>query len=131
MAASYPKKPTLSKKIYIVKFLHSLADLYPCEVCGGHFKKLLAKYPIKNNSRKELVYYLCGLHNIVNKRLGKPHFDCKKAFDFWGGGCGCKAKKHGKNHKKIGKNRKKNSKKAIKKNKKEINKTIEKPKQHK
>jgi hypothetical protein len=44
---------------------------------------------IRNNNRKELVYYICDLHNIVNKRLNKPIFDCKKAFSFWGGDCGC------------------------------------------
>jgi hypothetical protein len=36
-----------------------------------------------------LVGYVCKLHNIVNERLDKPIFDCNKAFDFWGGGCGC------------------------------------------
>ena len=54
---------------------------------------MLSKYPIKHNSREELVYYLCDLHNIVNERLKKPRFDCKKAFDFWGGECGCGDKK--------------------------------------
>lgn len=50
---------------------------------------MLKDYPIKNDSRYDLVHYLCDLHNIVNKRLGKPHFDCNKAFEFWGGDCGC------------------------------------------
>jgi hypothetical protein len=54
---------------------------------------MLADYPIKNNSREELVYYLCDLHNKVNVRLNKPIFDCKKAFGFWGGECGCSEKK--------------------------------------
>ena len=53
---------------------------------------MLNEIPIKHNSREELVYYICDLHNHVNKRLGKPIFECKKAFDFWGGDCGCDAK---------------------------------------
>ena len=44
---------------------------------------------LKANSREELVNYICKIHNIVNKVLNKPIFDCKKAFDYWGGDCGC------------------------------------------
>jgi hypothetical protein len=50
---------------------------------------MLKENPVKSNNREELVHYVCGLHNIVNHRLGKPQFECQKAFDFWGGGCGC------------------------------------------
>ena len=53
---------------------------------------MLKDNPIKNNSREELVYYLCDLHNKVNITLKKPIFDCKKAFGFWGGECGCSDK---------------------------------------
>ncbi len=49
---------------------------------------MLKKYPIQSKSRKDLVYYICGLHNKVNLRLGKSYFKCDKAFDFWGGDCG-------------------------------------------
>jgi hypothetical protein len=50
---------------------------------------MLVDYPIKNDSRSEIVLYICNLHNVVNERLKKPIFDCAKAFDFWGGNCGC------------------------------------------
>lgn len=53
---------------------------------------MLAEFPIKNNSREELVYYLCDMHNKVNEKLKKRIFDCKKAFGFWGGECGCAEK---------------------------------------
>ena len=39
-----------------------------------------------------MVKYFCNLHNSVNKRLGKELFDCNKAYDHWGGDCGCEAK---------------------------------------
>ena len=65
------------------------AILFPCKVCGAHFRQMLWEYPIKHNNREELVYYICFLHNKVNERLNKPIFDCKKAFEFWGGDCGC------------------------------------------
>jgi len=50
---------------------------------------MIEEYPIKSESREELVNYFCFLHNKVNIRLGKPEFDCKKAFDYWGGDCSC------------------------------------------
>jgi len=50
---------------------------------------MLAEFPIKHKSREEFVIYLCGLHNKVNQRLGKKIFECKQAFDIWGGDCGC------------------------------------------
>lgn len=53
---------------------------------------MIKKYPIRHNSRDSLVYYFCDLHNEVNERLKKPYFDCKKAFDFWGGDCNCSIK---------------------------------------
>lgn len=59
---------------------------------------MLLDYPIKNGSRKEIVLYLCDLHNKVNQRLSKPIFDCQKAFDFWGGNCGCAADSQSQNN---------------------------------
>jgi hypothetical protein len=34
------------------------------------------------------------MHNVVNKRLGKPEFTCNDVFDFWGGECGCNDDHH-------------------------------------
>jgi hypothetical protein len=53
---------------------------------------MLKDYPIKNDSREQLVLYICELHNHINKRLSKPIFDCSKAMAFWGGDCGCEEK---------------------------------------
>jgi FAD-linked sulfhydryl oxidase len=55
---------------------------------------MLDQFPIKDGSRKEVVFYICFLHNKVNERLHKPIFDCQKAFDFWGGDCGCSGEKN-------------------------------------
>lgn len=62
-------------------------------MCSAHFQTMLKENPIKTGSREEIVYYLCDLHNKVNEKLKKPIFDCKKAFGFWGGECGCTDKK--------------------------------------
>ncbi len=54
-------------------------------------KEMIEQNPPKSKTREELVYYMCDIHNIVNKRLNKPIYDCKKAFDIWGSDCGCEA----------------------------------------
>lgn len=45
-----------------------------------------------HHDRKSLVNYFCKIHNIVNKRLNKEEFDCSKAYNEWGGDCGCDGK---------------------------------------
>ena len=89
IAASFPNNPTEEDKKQITNLMYGLAHLFPCKICGGHLLKMLNKEGVKANSREELVNYICKIHNIVNKVLGKPIFDCKRAFDFWGGDCGC------------------------------------------
>jgi len=52
---------------------------------------MLEENPVKASSRKEFMYYLCDLHNQVNKRLHKPQFDCDIVEETWSE-CGCKEK---------------------------------------
>ena len=89
IAASYPNEPKEEDKKQLTNFMYGLAHLFPCKICGSHLLKMLNKEGVHANSREDLVKYICKIHNIVNKVLGKPIFDCKKAFDFWGGDCGC------------------------------------------
>jgi FAD-linked sulfhydryl oxidase len=89
VAAIYPSIPTEENKKEVEIFLHSLSKVYPCKICAAHFKQMLQDFPIKHNSREEFVFYLCGLHNKVNERLGKKIYNCKQAFDIWGSDCGC------------------------------------------
>ena len=89
IAASYPNEPNEEDKKQITNFLYGLANLFPCKICGNHLLRMLKKEGIHADSREELVNYICKIHNIVNKVLEKPQFDCKKAFDIWGGDCGC------------------------------------------
>ena len=89
MASAYPNDPTEEDKQNMINFLKGLAHNFPCKICGKHFVKLLEDNPIKCDNREELVNYICDIHNSVNKFLKKEIFDCKKAFDVWGGDCGC------------------------------------------
>ena len=45
-------------------------------------------FRIKNNppqlkSRYDLSKWFCEQHNIVNRKLDKPEFDCSKVFERW------------------------------------------------
>lgn len=92
IASAYPKNPSEEDKKAIKNFVESFSHLYPCDECRKHFKEMVAENELKANSRQELVQYFCDLHNIVNKRLEKPIFDCKNALSYWGGDCGCSGK---------------------------------------
>lgn len=94
MAAAMPNNPTPEDKKAVEDFLNSISKIYPCKICSKHFKEMLQENPIKYNTREELVFYLCGLHNNVNERLGKPIYECHQAFEIWGGDCGCEVEEN-------------------------------------
>ncbi len=43
----------------------------------------MEKQPPKTGSQTELKHWLCWAHNQVNKKLGKPKFDCSKLDERW------------------------------------------------
>jgi len=43
----------------------------------------LAETPPTTGSRVALSQWLCGVHNQVNKKLGKKEFDCKLVDQRW------------------------------------------------
>jgi FAD-linked sulfhydryl oxidase len=79
MAAKYPDNPTEDDKQAMRHFVASLGQLYPCKLCRKHLQQQLrdpALGPVRVNSRTNLTTWMCELHNIVNKDIGKPMFDC-------------------------------------------------------
>jgi hypothetical protein len=73
MTFVYPLKPSENDKKNYKLFFESLQFTIPCSVCRKNYIRHWKEYPIdKNlNSRKELVYWLIDLHNIVNSETGK------------------------------------------------------------
>ncbi|CAB0018216.1 unnamed protein product [Nesidiocoris tenuis] len=65
MAAYYPKNPTSKDQQDMFSLIQLLAKFYPCPICDA------------------LVGWFCQLHNRVNRRLGKPLFDCSKVWQRW------------------------------------------------
>lgn len=101
MAIYYPEKPTEHQKEMMKHFITGFAEFYPCKTCAAHFKTdikrgnffhynnvLLSKYlldPPKVDNNKELSIWFCNQHNVVNRMLGKPLFDCtyEKLYKRW------------------------------------------------
>jgi len=86
--ARFPDKPTDEERLALKTFIQLLARLYPCGECASHFQKMIKKYPPQTSTRSAAAGWACEMHNIVNKRLQKPLFDCSKIGDFYDCGCG-------------------------------------------
>eukprot|EP00934_Nitzschia_sp_Nitz4_P003715 Nitzschia sp. Nitz4//scaffold29_size155292//67567//68205//NITZ4_002657-RA/size155292-processed-gene-0.46-mRNA-1//-1//CDS//3329546445//3705//frame0 len=76
MAAWYPDKPTNEDKEQMSSFFLALGTFYPCIWCAKDFQQELKKTPPATESREDLCMWLCDQHNRVNKKLGKPLFNC-------------------------------------------------------
>ncbi|KAI5188611.1 mitochondrial FAD-linked sulfhydryl oxidase [Nematocida sp. AWRm77] len=87
-AAKYPAHPTREEQSHAIKLIDLLTKMYPCEECRGHFKQLVEGFPPQVSTQEEFSNWMCSAHNIVNKRLGKPVFDCARLDSRWD--CGCK-----------------------------------------
>jgi len=70
---AYPIKPTLIDQNNYKNFFVSLQNVIPCSVCQRNYKRHLLEHPIDKhlNSRKDLVYWLIDIHNMVNSEIGK------------------------------------------------------------
>ncbi|KEZ43597.1 hypothetical protein SAPIO_CDS4524 [Scedosporium apiospermum] len=76
IAAAYPETPSTSQQSDLLGFVHLFAKLYPCWTCAEDFQTYIARTRPQVGSRSEFGLWLCDAHNDVNKKLGKPVFDC-------------------------------------------------------
>ena len=70
---TYPINPTSLDKEKFKNFFISLQNVIPCSICQKNYKRHLLEYPIDNylDNRKNLVYWLIDIHNMVNSEIGK------------------------------------------------------------
>jgi hypothetical protein len=70
---TYPITPTLIDQNNFKNFFVSLQNVIPCSICQKNYKRHLLEHPIDKhlNSRKDLVYWLIDIHNMVNSEIGK------------------------------------------------------------
>ncbi|KAL1793361.1 hypothetical protein ACET3X_008343 [Alternaria dauci] len=86
--ARFPESPTEEEQEALRSYVHLFQRLYPCGECAEHFGQVLAKYPPQVSSRTAAAMWGCYVHNIVNKRLDKPEFNCADIGDAYDCGCG-------------------------------------------
>ncbi|KAK0610489.1 ERV/ALR sulfhydryl oxidase domain-containing protein [Bombardia bombarda] len=83
IAATYPTTPTPNEQNDLKSFMGLFAKLYPCWFCAEDFQRYIKKEEPRVSTRDEFGNWLCEAHNEVNKKLGKPTFDCSKWQERW------------------------------------------------
>ncbi|TYJ40592.1 hypothetical protein E1A91_A04G151500v1 [Gossypium mustelinum] len=84
LAAQYPENPTRQQKKDVKELMSILSRMYPCQECADHFKEVLRANPVMAGSHDEFSQWLCHVHNIVNRSLGKLIFPCERVDARWG-----------------------------------------------
>ncbi|KAH1210672.1 FAD-linked sulfhydryl oxidase ERV1 [Glycine max] len=84
LAAQYPDNPTRQQKKDVKELVQMLPRIYPCGECRDHFKEVLRANPVQTGSHAEFSQWLCHVHNVVNRSLGKPIFPCERVDARWG-----------------------------------------------
>lgn len=92
VAAYYPSTPSPIQQTSMISLIQALPNLYPCHSCAEALQdelnreKQLAKSweggKVLQEAAKSgpgLRKWLCGLHNEVNARLGKPTWKCEES----------------------------------------------------
>ncbi|VDP85071.1 unnamed protein product [Echinostoma caproni] len=83
MAAYYPVEPSERDKQDMAGFLRGFGLFYPCVPCAHDLRKNMILNPPQLQSREALSGWLCMQHNLVNKKIHKPLFDCSKVLERW------------------------------------------------
>ncbi|XP_043708422.1 FAD-linked sulfhydryl oxidase ERV1 [Telopea speciosissima] len=84
IAAQFPDHPTRQQRRDVKELMDILSRIYPCKECADHFKQVLRASPVQAGSQAEFAQWLCHVHNVVNRSLGKPNFPCQRVDARWG-----------------------------------------------
>uniref|UniRef100_A0A7N2MXV1 Sulfhydryl oxidase n=1 Tax=Quercus lobata TaxID=97700 RepID=A0A7N2MXV1_QUELO len=68
----------------LLSLMAILSRMYPCKECADHFKEVLRANPVQAGSHAEFSQWLCHVHNVVNRSLGKLVFPCERVDARWG-----------------------------------------------
>ena len=74
MSFNYPVKPTNDDKKHYREFIKSLQYILPCGHCRKNLKNNFKSFPLKPchlENRANFSRYIYGLHETINKMLGK------------------------------------------------------------
>ncbi|KAG5238724.1 Erv1/Alr family protein [Salix suchowensis] len=84
LAAQYPEHPTRQQKKDVKELMAILSRMYPCQECADHFKEVIKVNPVQAGSHAEFSQWMCHVHNVVNRSLGKLVFPCERVDARWG-----------------------------------------------
>ncbi|VDN03852.1 unnamed protein product [Thelazia callipaeda] len=83
IAAYYPLKPTSEQKKNVRILMDLLGKTYPCSHCAEDLRRDLAQHQPDVEDRERFSLWMCALHNRVNKKLGKPEYNCSQWKERW------------------------------------------------
>ncbi|XP_060880214.1 FAD-linked sulfhydryl oxidase ALR-like [Metopolophium dirhodum] len=83
IAATYSDEPSHEDQSNMEQFIRLIPKVYPCEVCANDFSEILTYHPPNISSQKSFAKWMCEVHNMVNRKLEKPLFDCSKVNERW------------------------------------------------
>ncbi|CAG9467183.1 unnamed protein product [Pedinophyceae sp. YPF-701] len=84
VAADFPERPSARDKRDARCLMDLLTRRYPCEECRKHFAEIIRSNPPRVESGKDFRMWMCHVHNIVNRSIGKPAFNCDMVAHRWG-----------------------------------------------
>ncbi|KAI5421790.1 hypothetical protein KIW84_045288 [Lathyrus oleraceus] len=82
--ADYPDNPIRQQKKDVKELVQILSRMYPCSECANHFKEVLRSNHVQSGSHAEFSQWLCHVHNVVNRSIGKP-ISCIEKYKDGGG----------------------------------------------
>lgn len=83
MAAYYPDQPSHQQQNEMKQFMTIFGKFFPCDYCATDFSENLKRNPPQTASQNDFSQWMCRMHNHVNRRVGKPQFDCTKVNERW------------------------------------------------
>uniref|UniRef100_A0A2S2NE22 Sulfhydryl oxidase n=1 Tax=Schizaphis graminum TaxID=13262 RepID=A0A2S2NE22_SCHGA len=83
IAATYADKPSQEDQSNMEQFIRLIPKVYPCEICANDFAEILTYHPPNISSQQSFAKWMCEAHNMVNRKLDKPLFDCSKVNERW------------------------------------------------
>ncbi len=82
---NYSVNPDEEEKERVRNFFNSLEYILPCKLCRVNYSHHIRQNPIENqlNSRKDLVFWLIDIHNMVNVQNNKPKLSYEQVISIY------------------------------------------------